>query len=128
MADIIFPGEEPLSNLGTTKLPENVDLSIWQGDAQTYIMRLTADNNAPIDLAGCTAQATVRQSFTAPARFEFVCTIQNTNEVKVYMSSATSASIPAGSYVWNFQVTAPNGDVRTYLAGDCTVYAQVDGV
>ena len=44
----------------------------------------------------------------------------------MYMSSAVSDLITPGDYVWNFQITAPNGDVRTYLAGDVKVYAQVD--
>lgn len=128
MADVIFPGEQPVDNLGSTRLPGNVDLSMWRGDAQKYIIRLEGEDAAPIDLTGHTAQAVIRQSFTAPTAYEFECTIQgvDNNEVLMYMDSATSKTIPAGSYIWNFQITAPDGDVRTYLAGDVTVYAEVD--
>lgn len=126
MADIIFPGEVPLDTLGATRLPGNMDLSIWRGDAQEFIIKLEGSDGTPISLSEYTAQATIRQSFNAPTKYEFTCTISGVNEVTVYMSSPTSKSIPAGDYVWNFQLTAPNGDVRTYLAGDVTVYAEVD--
>lgn len=136
MADIIFPGEIPAANLGSTRLPENLDLTIWQGDAQEYFILLTADDvpKTPIDLTGCTAQAVIRETFNAPVAHAFVCTIEDdpviegkkTNKVRLYMSSPDSKNIPGGDYVWNFQITAPNGDVRTYLAGDVTVHAEVD--
>lgn len=128
MADIIFPGEVPAANLGTTRLPENLDLTLWQGDAQEYFILLEAEDGTPIDLTGCSAQATIRETFNAPTSYEFACTIaaDPINKVRLYMSSVNSALIPGGDYVWNFQITAPNGDVRTYLAGDVTVHAEVD--
>ena len=128
MADIIFPGEVPVANLGTTRLPENLDLSIWQGDVQEYFINLQGEDVTPIDLTGCTAQAVLRQSFTAPASFAFTCTVEDAlgGAIRIYMSSDDCALIPAGDYVWNFQITAANGDVRTYLAGDAKVYAEVD--
>lgn len=128
MADVIFPGQTPNSTLGTTKLPENMDLAIWRGDAQQYFIVFSSTSNQPLDLTGCTAQAVIRSSFTSPTQYSFQCTITDATNGKVtlYLSSPTSASIPAGSYIWNFQMTMPNGDVRTYLAGDCIVYEEVD--
>jgi hypothetical protein len=129
MADVVFPGEVPQATLGSTRLPENLDLEIWQGDAQEYFILLKSETNVAIDLTGCTAQAVLRQSFSAPTAYSFVCTLvapATDGKIRMYMSSADSALIPAGDYVWNFQITAPNGDVRTYLAGDVKVYAEVD--
>lgn len=126
MADIIFPGVPPLGTLGDDKLPANMDLSIWQGDAQTYIINLTAEDGSAIDLTNYTARGTIRASFTDPTKYSFVCTHTDTNQITLYLSSTLCASIPAGSYVWEFQLQAPSGDVRTYLAGDVTVLAEVD--
>lgn len=130
MADVIFPGQTPQGTLGSTALPENMDLAIWQGDAQQYYIVFTgSDGTTPLDLTGCTAQAVIRASYTDPTQYSYTCTIVDPptqGKVSMYMSSATSATIPAGPYLWNFQVTMANGDVRTYLAGDCTVYAEVD--
>lgn len=84
------------------------------------------EDGTPIDLSTYTAQASIRQGFAGPTLFDFECTIQNGNEVELYMSSVVSDTIPAGDFVWNFQITDINGDVRTFLAGDVVVYAQVD--
>jgi hypothetical protein len=126
MADVMFPGDTPVDNVGTTKLPTNLDLTIWQGDYQEFIVAMTTEDGSEISLDGATAQAVIRASFNSPTQYPFECTIQNGNEVRIYMSSADCAEIPAGSYLWNFQITGGNGDVRTYLAGDVTVYGQVD--
>lgn len=126
MADLIFPGEAPIDDLGVERLPGNMDLSIWKGDAQTYVVAMTDDANVPLDLTGCTAQAVIRAGFTDPTTYPFACSI-SANRVTLYMSSAVCKTIPPGNYVWNFQITSSNGDVRTYLAGDVLVYAEVDG-
>ena len=126
MADIIFPGDEPSGELGGNRLPDNLDLVIWQGDAQHFVIRLNNEDGSPIDLGGYTAQATIRTIPGTGQQYDFECTIQNGNEVDIYMSSADCDLIPAGDHTWNFQITDINGDVRTYLAGDVVVYAQVD--
>ena len=126
MADIIFPGEAPSDTLGTTRLPNNVDLAFWRGDAQEFLVRMNNEDGTPIDLTGMTAQATIRANFSAPTQYNFTTTITG-NEVRLYLPSSVSKTIPAGDYVWNFQLTTvATGDVRTYLAGDVTVYAEVD--
>lgn len=126
MADIIFPGEAPSDTLGTTRLPNNVDLAFWRGDAQEFIITMNDEAGDPLDLTGLTAQAVIKASFTATTEYEFETTITD-NQVRLYLPSTVSKTIPAGSYIWNFQLTTvATGDVRTYLAGDVTVYAEVD--
>lgn len=130
MADIVFPGSAPLENLGTTKLPNNVDMVIWRGDAQNFTITLTGSNGAPIDLTGYTAKAALKAGFDATTKYDFTCTVDSspaTGKVQVYLSSAVSSTIPAGSYAWDFKlVDTASGDQRTYLAGDVTVYDEVD--
>lgn len=125
MADVIFPGQTPQGSLGVQSLPGNMDLSIWRGDAQTFVVALTDAANQPISLAGRTAAAVIRATSTSTTKYAFTCTIQNSNQVKLYMSSAVSSTIPAGSYIWSFETTDATGDVRTYLAGDVIVYDEV---
>jgi hypothetical protein len=105
-------------------------LTIWQGDAQDYWIVIT-DSSTPavaIDLTGYTAQAVIRSDFNSPTLHAFTCVIPTGTDGKIHMTmdSPTSAAIAGGSYVWNFQLTAPSGAVRTYLAGDVTVYPEVD--
>ena len=128
MADIIFPGEAPEGDIGITRLPNNVDFSIWQGDVQLFYVRFTDGDGLPIDLTGYTAQAVVRQGLGTGTEYTFDCDIQgvDNNEVKVYMPSSVTATLSPGDYAWNLQLTDSNSDVRTYLAGDVKVYAEVD--
>lgn len=126
MADVIFPGQTPLGTLGADRLPGNLDLQLWQGDSQTYIIKLNAQDGTAIDLTGYTPTAVIRATYTDPTMYHFQCTQTDTNEITLYMSTANCALIAPGSYIWEFSIAAPNGDVRTYLAGDVTVYAEVD--
>ena len=42
------------------------------------------------------------------------------------MAPATTAALIAnGDYIWDFQLTEPGGDIRTYLAGDVNVIPEV---
>lgn len=128
MADIIFPGQTPAGKIGTTRLPQGLDLEIWKGDAFEFVVALTDDsvNKTPIDLTGYTPLAVMKASFNSPTTYTFQTFVQNTNQVRVYLPTSVSDTIPAGDYIWNLQVTAPNGDKRTFLAGDVTVYDDVD--
>lgn len=126
MADIIFPGQVPLDDLGQSKLPNNVDMVFWRGDAQTYILALNDSLGNAIDLTGFTAKAAMKAGFDSAMKYDFICTISG-NNVTVYLPSSVSSTIPAGSYVWDFKLVDTNsGDQRTYLAGDITVYDEVD--
>ena len=126
MADIIFPGEDPVGILGATRLPDNIDMEFWRGDQQDFEIVLENEDGTPIDLTGATATATIRQTFNSPTTYEFDCTIHDGNQVSLTLTSATSATIPGGEYIWNFQITFFNGAVRTFLAGDVTVFEDVD--
>lgn len=127
MADIIFPGQVPEDDIGQTRLPNNVDMVFWRGDAQTFLLVLSDANGAPIDLSGYNAKASLKAGFDAVQHFDFQCTVTSTpGQVTVYLSSTVSGTIPAGSYVWDFKlVDKISGDQRTYIAGDVTVYDEV---
>lgn len=126
MADIIFPDQPASGVVGQGRLPQNVDLEFWKGDSQEFIVRFKDDQGAALVLTGYTPLAVMKASYNSPTSYTFTTTIQNSNEVRVYLPSSISKTIPAGDYIWNLQLTAPNADVRTYLAGDVTVYAEVD--
>lgn len=126
MADIIYPDEPSAGVVGEGRLPTNVDWKLWKGDSQEFIVQFKDDSGNALNLTGFTPSAVMKASFNSPTSYTITTTIQNGNEVKVYLPSSISKTIPAGDYIWNLQLTAANGDVRTYLAGDVTVYAEVD--
>lgn len=126
MADIIFPDQPATGVLGSNRLPQNIDMTFWKGDSQEFVVKFKNELGAPMTITGYTPLAVIKSSFNSPTSYTLTTTVQNTNEVKVYLPSSISKTIPAGEYIWNLQLTAPNGDVRTYLAGDVVVYAEVD--
>jgi predicted secreted protein len=104
-----------------------MDLEIWQGDAQNYVIALTNSDTSPVSLTNKTAQAAIRSTFGSVTSYAFTCTIQNGNEVKLYMSSAVTKTMAPGDYIWDFSITdTVSTDVRTYLAGDVKVYGEVN--
>lgn len=118
-----------MDDLGQTRLPNNVDMVFWRGDAQTYILSLTDSNGAAIDLSGYAAKAALKAGFDSTTKYEFTCTVSTDTpgQVTIYLPSSVSSTIPAGSYVWDFKlVDNVSGDQRTYLAGDVTIYDEVD--
>ena len=126
MADIIFPGDEPIDTVGATRLPTNVDLAFWKGDSQEFFIDMQNGDGSAIDLSGVTPTAVIRASFNSTPTYAFTCSISG-NRVRLYLPSSVSKTIPAGEYIWNFQLeNIATHDVRTYLAGDVTVYAEVD--
>jgi len=125
MADIVFPGQ-PAGVLGQDQLPSNYDLVLYRGDYFSTSVVIKDSNDTPINLNGYTAESSIRQSFSSVSSFDATCTITpSAGRVDILFPSSVVEEITAGSYVWDFQVTNPDGNVRTYLAGDVTVYDEV---
>lgn len=104
-----------------------MDLEMWQGDALKFYVALSDKDGTPVDLSQLTVAAEMRTNFSSTTVYAFNCSVIDAanGKAQVYMSSATSRTIPPGSYVWSLQMTDAAGDVHTYLAGDATVYAEV---
>lgn len=126
MADIVYPGQDPGGTLGIDFMPANYDLKLYKGDY--FPLKLTLKDNAgvAINLTGYTAKAQIRATFDDPNPYNFTATMNPTaGEVNFELPSSVSATIPAGTYIWDVQVTDPNGNTRTYIAGDVTVHDEV---
>jgi len=123
MADIVYPGLTPSGDLGASALPANYDLSIYQGDYVEIFVTLRDSLGAIIDPTGMTGKAQIKTNYAAGTATDFTVTIVGT-QFRIFLSSATSTTLAAGTYIWDFQVTSTVG-TRTYLAGDVTVIAQV---
>jgi hypothetical protein len=125
MTDIVFPGR-PAGVLGQETLPQNYDLVIYKGDYFNTSVVIKDNSGVPINLTGYTAKCSIKASASASTSYDATCTVDATNGyVDITFPSSVTKDIAAGSYVWDFQVTNPSGNVRTYLAGDVTVYGDV---
>ncbi len=126
MADVVYPGEEPLSNLGDVFKPKNHDVVLWKGDYFPLDVDFKNPDGSAMNLNGYTAQAQIRSTFASEIKYEFVTTVlAEDGLVQLMLPSSVSKTMIAGDYVWDFQVTDPSDNVRTYIAGDFKVIDEV---
>jgi hypothetical protein len=126
MADLVFTGETAQGVLNSSAMPTNYDLEIYKGDFVEAFVIVRDDNADPINLTGYTAQAQLKTNYDDSSPVEFECTVTGpTGQVRIYLSSADSSTLVPGDYIWDFQVVNPDGDARTYIAGDVTVHNEV---
>jgi hypothetical protein len=95
-----------------TKLP-----SVKNGDTWRFSF-VWSNNNTPIDLTGCTAKMQIRDSSgtllaTASSANSEITIIGSTGTVNVVFPAATTATIPAGSYLSDLQVTFADNTVTS---------------
>lgn len=123
----MFPGQPVGGVLGRDLLPSNFDLEVYKGDFLPLEIDLLNPDGTPLNLTGYIASAQIRANFGDPVIYNFTAEIPapTTGVVKLTLPSTVSAGIAPGHYVWDFQVTDGSGNVRTYLAGDVTVFNEV---
>jgi len=128
MADVVFSGQTPGGTLGMGYLPGNYDLVLYRGDFLPIRVVLKDSASVVLNLTGYTGKATIRATYADTLAYNFTVTIPapTTGAVELVLPSAVSATISAGPYIWDFQLTEPNGtNVRTFIAGDVQVYDEV---
>lgn len=126
MADLVFPSTPVSGVLGQEFLPSNYDLVLYRGDYFPISVTLKDSNGVAINLTGYTAKAQIKKNYSDNAPYDFTVTMDAPNgKVNLVLTSTVSETILAGNYIWDFQVTNPSGNVRTYLAGDVVVYDEV---
>lgn len=106
-----------------------IELYVDQGATYTNTIDLTDDStNAPMNLQGYTVSSQMRRSYySANATANIVCTITDSANGKVSMvlSSANTANINPGRYVFDLVTTDSFGVVTRILEGTVTVTPRV---
>lgn len=125
MADIVYPGKNA-TPLNIENLPQNVDLHLYKGDFLEVFIEVVAGATS-MPLGSYTAKCQFRKEYGSPAAVELDASIieGTPDKARIYMSSATAATLEVGSYIWDFQLENEDGDVRTYFSGDVTVIDEV---
>jgi hypothetical protein len=125
MTDIVFP-DLTSGVLGRESLPYNYDLELYKGDYFSTSIVLKDSTGTVLNLTGYTSECSIRQTYNSVVAYAATCTIEEAEgRIDVLFPSSLTETIVAGDYVWDFQVTNPGGNVRTYLAGDVTVFDEV---
>ena len=103
------------------------NITIYQGDTYAHELRIRDSANANVNITSRTYTGQIRKkrnSETATATFSSEITSAANGVVVMSLSSANTANIAAGTYVYDFQETNGNA-VTTLITGTCTVTGEV---
>lgn len=116
--------------------PGSKNLSIYKGDTFPFTIRIQGldedgESTGYLNLTGCVPLAQIRATPTSDVLVSFTCSIPtqtgaDLGRVNLRLESEDTDELVSG--VWDLQLTWPNGDVFTYLAGKVTVTGDVSRV
>lgn len=124
MADIVYPGARVIGTLNAGAMPVNTNLVVYRGDFVELFVTIKDSAGVPMSLEGQIPKAQLKQDYDSIEAVDFVCQIIG-SQVRIYLPSDRSTALNPGPYIWDFQLTNGDGENRTYLAGDVTVYNEV---
>jgi hypothetical protein len=106
--------------------PGSFNLKLYRGDSYTWRFVMWSDTakTIPADLVGVVPRAEIRDKPGGALVVPLVCTVEPPNTVLAILSAAASSTLPLqGS--WDLQLTYPDGEVATVVAGSVGVTADV---
>jgi len=101
------------------------NILINQGSDSQVVIEMIDTNGEPLNLTNYTAESKIRKHYLANTSFDFTCQISDINIITLSLTSAESAAIPAGRYVYDLNIVS-NSDIVTRVAeGICTIAPSV---
>jgi hypothetical protein len=102
------------------------NLDIDQGTTFQTTINVTDENDEIVNLTGYSGAAQLRKHYTSSNSVAFVVSISPTiGTVTLSMNANTTANVSSGRYVYDCELTDPNGAITRLLEGIVTVTPQV---
>lgn len=102
------------------------NIVIDQGTDYEVTINVKDANTTPINLLGFTGQGQIRKYYTSSKKYDFTVSINaNTGEVTMAMSSANTASIAAGRYLYDCVLVSNTNIVSRIVEGIVTINPRV---
>lgn len=102
------------------------NIIIDQGTTFSTIINLTDDNGDPINLTGYTGDAEMRKHYTSSNSQSFSINLGGTSgTVTLSLTSAQTANLTPGRYVYDVEVTSGANVVSRIVEGIVTVTPEV---
>ena len=117
--------------------PGTFPLNLYRGDTGRWLFRLWSDaeKTLPVDLAGNTAVAQIRDEVNGTLLVSMSCVISLPNIINMTLLATDSSTLPTdvpcqdvAPYtigVWDLQLTYTGGDILTLLTGPVKVAGDV---
>ena len=102
------------------------NIIIDQGSSFSTSINLTDTSEDAIDLTGFQGAAQMRKHYTSTTYTPFVVQIvPSTGSIKLSLSSTTTATLVAGRYVYDVELTSSDGVISRIVEGIVTVTPNV---
>jgi len=108
-------------------IPSSFPLDLYHGDSYTWQFKLWLDANKtqPLDLTGVVAKAEIRETPGSTKIYVIGCELVPPNIIVATLTATICKSLPITSHMWDLQLTYPDGQVNTILAGPVSVTADI---
>ncbi len=103
------------------------NIFIDQGADFTTTVTVTDSNGDAVSLAGYSAAAQIRKSYSSSTSTAFTTSISNASggEITITLSDTQTAALEAGRYLYDVLITASGGDKTRVVEGQVTVNPSV---
>lgn len=103
------------------------NLSIDQGTDFITSLNVTDDNGGPMDLTGYSGMSQFRKHYSSVTFYSFSVAVSNSvnGEISLSLTANTTNAIPAGRYVYDCEITSPEGKTSRLVEGIVTINPQV---
>jgi len=103
------------------------NLAVDQGSDFSTTIQLNTDIGGDRDLSGYSVRGQLRRSYGSTSNVAFSSNISSssTGEVTIALSSAATANLKYGRYVYDVELYTNTGNVERILEGIVTVYPEV---
>lgn len=102
------------------------NLDIDQGSTFQTTINVTDENDDIVNLTGYTGVAQMRKHYTSSTSYSFTVSISPTiGTVTLSMTANATSNVVSGRYVYDCELTDPNGAVTRLIEGIATVTPQV---
>lgn len=102
------------------------NIVIDQGSDWETTIDVTDEYGEAINLTGYTGQAQMRRHYTSTTAYAFTVSVNAIyGEVTLLISANTTDRITAGRYVYDLELTDPNGKKTRVIEGIATITPQV---
>ena len=103
------------------------NIFIDQGADFTTTVTVTDSNGDAVRLAGYSAAAQIRKSYSSSTSTAFTTSISNASggEITITLTDTQTASLEAGRYLYDVLITASGGDKTRVVEGQVTVNPSV---
>ncbi len=103
------------------------NIFIDQGADFTTTVTVTDSNGDAVSLAGYSAAAQIRKSYSSSTSTAFTTSISNATggEITITLTDTQTAALEAGRYLYDVLITASGGDKTRVVEGQVTVNPSV---